>query len=308
MRTTPKALGEAALVRLGVATVARSLSRPRPLVLAFHDVVPDDVPSVGDASLHLPLGRFRALIDVLQHRADIVDLGQIIQDPGAAAGPVRVALTFDDAYSGALTLGLAELARRGLPVTVFVSPGLLGRHAFWWDVLARPGGGGLEPSLRDRALGQWRGREAEIRAAVGPGTTEPTSAEGEPAIPSHARSATEEELRAAASCSLVRLASHTWSHPNLTRLGPRELGDELARPLAWLAERYSQVEPWISYPYGLSSPSVRRAARDAGYRAGFRIDGGRVRRRDAELDLPRLNVPAGLSPRGLELRLAGLLA
>lgn len=299
MRKPLKALGEVGLVRLGFAALSRALSRRHSIVLAFHNVVPDDAPSVGDASLHVRLGRFRALLDVLENHGVIVGLEEFVDGSAPGGGP-KVALTFDDAYCGAVTIGAGELARRGLPATIFVSPGLLGSRVFWWDALAEPAGG-LPAALRERALDEWRGREDEIAAGA------PELFRDESRIPPYARSGTEAELRKTADFPSIRLASHTWSHPNLARLETSELGEELQRSLAWLRERFANVDPWLSYPYGLSSPAVRDATRDAGYRAAFRIDGGHLRPGDDAFALPRLNVPAGLSPHGLELRVAGLL-
>jgi peptidoglycan/xylan/chitin deacetylase (PgdA/CDA1 family) len=107
----------------------------------------------------------------------------------------------------------------------------------------------------------------------------------------------------------ITLASHTWSHPNLAALAAAELEDELQRPLAWLRERFTGVLPFISYPYGLSSPAVERAAADAGYEAALRIDGGWLR--DGSVNryaIPRLNVPSGISDAGFRLRCSGVLA
>ncbi len=52
------------------------------------------------------------------------------------------------------------------------------------------------------------------------------------------------------------------------------------------------------------------AAAAAGYAAALRVDGGWIPdpRAADRLDLPRLNVPAGVSRRGFELRTAGMLA
>ena len=117
--------------------------------------------------------------------------------------------------------------------------------------------------------------------------------------------ATEEELRSAIRTGLVTLGSHSWSHPNLAALDEVELSGELSRPLEWLRSRFEGVVPWISYPYGCSSPHVERAARALGYVAGLLIDGGWIRapmRRP--FALPRRNIPAGLSGPGFSLRAA----
>jgi peptidoglycan/xylan/chitin deacetylase (PgdA/CDA1 family) len=102
----------------------------------------------------------------------------------------------------------------------------------------------------------------------------------------------------------LTVASHTWSHPNLSALNEDALGAELRRPLDWLRERFAGVPAWIAYPYGLASNTVREAARAAGYDAGFMVAGGWIERAGGDaLAQPRLNIPAGLSTSGLRLRL-----
>ena len=70
----------------------------------------------------------------------------------------------------------------------------------------------------------------------------------------------------------------------------------------WLASRFDRAIPWLAYPYGRYSPLVEAIARECGYRAALRGGGGPLRA-DAELPytLPRLNIPAGLTPDGLIL-------
>ncbi|HEX5635142.1 MAG TPA: hypothetical protein VFX50_17985, partial [Gemmatimonadales bacterium] len=126
-----------------------ALARRRPLgtlVLAYHNIVPDDAPPTGDRSLHLPLARFRAQLAQLARTHEVVSLDDLGAPP---RGPrPRAAITFDDAYAGALALGLDAVAEHGMPATIFVAPALLGRERTWWDALAVPGAGLAEPARR----------------------------------------------------------------------------------------------------------------------------------------------------------------
>ena len=88
-----------------------------------------------------------------------------------------------------------------------------------------------------------------------------------------------------------------------------ELAEELTRPLEWLRARFGATLPVLTYPYGLQSTAVQRAADQAGYQSAFLITGGWLPRTDLQRQrfaLPRLNVPAGLSLRGFEMRVSGL--
>jgi peptidoglycan/xylan/chitin deacetylase (PgdA/CDA1 family) len=302
LREAAKPVLEEFLARTGAIRLSRARAARRPLVLAYHNVVPDGAAPGGDASLHLPREAFARQLDALVRDYDVVPLDRILEDTGARRARPRVAITLDDAYRGAMTVGVEELEQRGLPATVFVAPALVGGPGFWWDAFAIPEADRTARTFRARALEEWGGKDPEVRRRA--------SALGVPEreVPPHAAPATADELRAAARHRGLRFASHSFTHPNLCRLRGPELLQELTRPLAWLRERFADVVPWLAYPYGLSSPAVEQAARAAGYQAAVRIDGGRLPARAANrYAIPRINLPAGISLNGFALRIAGLL-
>lgn len=283
-----------------LAPVARLALRGRSLILAYHNVVPDDGRIPGDATLHLRRSDFRSQLAELRRSWCVVPLSEILTEP--ADPRPRIAVTFDDAYRGALELGLPELERYEIPATVFVAPGCLGAPAFWWDELADEDGGGLAEDTRTHALEALQGDGARIRAWAARAGRPPRSA------PRLMQPATVEELESAARSPLLRVGSHTWTHPNLSRVSDSRLDEELTRSREWLAARFPSSLPWLSYPYGSSDPGVERAARAAGYEAALRVEGGWLARRPPNrFALPRLNVPAGISPAAFRLRLAGVL-
>lgn len=287
----------------GPARLAALLARDRALVLAYHGIVPDGALPVGETALHLPQRAFAAQLDLLVDEADVVPLEQLLATPATATRRPRVAITFDDAYQGAVVSGAAELARRDLPATVFVSPAFLGGGSFWWDALAGDDGA-LPGDLRAHALTALGGRDAAVRAWA----ADRGIAARDAALPAWARAASEAELEHAVASAPLTLASHTWSHVNLATADAPTRASELVRAHRWLGERFpASYRPWVSYPYGGDDAVVFAAARDAGYTAGFRIVGGAYRGSPAAHAMPRLNVPAGLSRDGLMLRLAGLV-
>jgi peptidoglycan/xylan/chitin deacetylase (PgdA/CDA1 family) len=298
-----KSLGERALVGSGVAG---RLARRRParrVVLAYHNVLPDGTAPAGDRSLHLARLGFAAHLDLLRREAHVVPLAEVLEPSAPRRGDPRpvVAITFDDAYAGAVSAGVAELAARGLPATICVAPAFLDGHTFWWDALASPVEG-LAPAVRNAVLDGCRGDDAAAREwAASRGI--PVNEDLPPAL----RCAGEAELHAAAAVPGIAFASHTWHHRNLARLEQAELREELGRTREWLDQFGSRALPVVTYPYGLHSAATRSLAAEAGYLAGFRVDGGRLRDGDDRFALPRLNVPAGLSPEGLMLRLAGIV-
>lgn len=297
-----KAALEGGLVRSRLADAGRLTRRRGVLVLAYHNIVPSGVEVRGDRSLHLPEALFAAQLESLRATHDVVPFDTLFNADGARGRRPRAVITFDDAYRGAVTVGLRHVVARALPATVFVAPAFVGGRFFWWDVVTQAGAPGPTESLRKFALEECRGMDDVVRQwAEGSGYRLS-------ALPADAACASENELRMASKLPGITFASHSWSHPNLVRLRPTELDEELARPLAWLGERFGNVVPVLSYPYGLASPTVERAAASAGYRAGVLVTGGWTARRPRNpFALPRLNVPAGLSPNGFVLRTAGLL-
>jgi peptidoglycan/xylan/chitin deacetylase (PgdA/CDA1 family) len=273
------------------------------VILSYHNVVPTGEQAVGDLSLHIGQRRFGEHLDRLLETHDVVPLSEL-RVGQVAEGRPRAVVTFDDAYLGTITAGFDELSRRGLPGTVFVPPGCLGSDGFWWDRIASPHEG-LGPEVRSHALEALGGKGEQILAwARGEGMT---LAE----LPGHARPATRDELLAAARSGRFELGSHTWSHVNLAGVAASEALDEMSRGHAWLDDVDAAIPcvDWLAYPYGLySAEVVAAAAQTVGH--AVRVDGGAAEvggswTADAHR-LPRINVPAGLSPHGLVLRLAGL--
>lgn len=273
------------------------------VILSYHNVVPRGESPVGDRSLHIDQARFGAHLDRLADTHDIVPLGSLV--PGTApSGRPRAAITFDDAYLGTITAGFEELARRGMPATVFVPAGLLGCEGFWWDRLASTSGG-LSPSVRDHAMERLGGHQHRVLDhAVAEGRTPA-------ALPGHARPADEPTLLRAVADSDFTLGSHTWHHVNLAGVPLDEALTEMRRGHEWLRtlEDRERAVDWLAYPYGHSTPEVEAAA-GAVARCAVRVEGGaaEVQGRWVAADhrLPRVNVPAGLTSDGLSLRLAGL--
>jgi peptidoglycan/xylan/chitin deacetylase (PgdA/CDA1 family) len=271
------------------------------VVLAYHNIVPLGAEAGGERALHLDQGRFGRQLDALSRTHDVVSLSEVMR-AGAATRP-RTVITFDDAYRGAVTAGVDELIRRGLPATIFVAPGFVGDGAFWWDALADPRAGVLDPAIRRHALERLAGQDRDVRAwaaAQGLGCITP---------PAHARVASEAELLAAARHPGITIGSHSWSHPNLAALTRDQVVAELRRSLTWLEERFAGVLRWLAYPYGLATPAVHETARTAGYEGALMVSGGWLGRHPAATPyaLPRLNIPAGVSDAGFVMRTSGLL-
>lgn len=292
------------MVVAGVDRLARLRVAPSGVILAYHNVVPRGEALAGDLSLHLEQDRFSDQLDFLLETHDVVSLDELVDSDWTVTSRPRAVLTFDDAYEGALTAGIDELERRGLPATVMVAPGLLGAPT-WWDLLAPEGGGPLPEKVRNHCLLELRGRNDEVLAWA----REEGLGLGE--LPPHALPASEERVVEAGRRPGISLAAHTWGHPNLARHSPEECRDEYTRCRSWLAERNVRYSDWLAYPYGLYSRDAAELARTR-FRGGLRVEGGLAWRKGQVTApqgvLPRVNVPRGMSLNGLRLRLASVLS
>ncbi len=282
---------------------ARRRLRGARLVLSYHNVIAGNAaPSSGDAALHLAFADFCAQLDAIE--ASRMPVARSDEPAPSADAPPQLAITFDDAYAGALKLAVPELARRGMAATIFVAPNLLGTPTAWWDRLADAFGGGLPPAVRDRVLGApLHGRSDRVLAAA-------TSARWALRAPNEElRIGTESEVAdALAAHPQLRLGAHTLSHVNVSELPAEELDVELTEPLRWLRSRWGdRVVPWMAYPYGLSSPEARARVARSGYAGAFLLRNEWQRASTDPHAIGRFNVSRGLSTMGFRARLAGLL-
>jgi peptidoglycan/xylan/chitin deacetylase (PgdA/CDA1 family) len=281
-----------------IAWMTQRRVRGKRLILAYHGIIPEGETPAGERALFVTQRDFAKHLDVLVAEADVAALERI-DEPGD--GRPRVAITIDDAYRGAVNVGVRELAARSLPATIFVAPARLNNHVFWWDALLYKGGK-LDEKLRDHALHALGGEDERVRSwAKNVGI--PTLDE----LPEYAQVATRDELAAALSFPGITLGSHTWSHPNLASLGIVEVVAEVRRSREWLrAEFGEKVIDWFAYPYGLDSVQARLAVADAAYAGALCIGGGWHRPADvSRFARPRFSIGAGLSVAGLRARLHG---
>ena len=298
MKRFLKHRAERVLSSKAVGRVTRYRVRGKRLILAYHGIVPDGEAPAGERALFVRQADFAAHLDVLAEVADVAPLNDIDE---IGDGRPRVAITFDDAYRGAVREGVRELAKHRMPVTIFVAPGRLDNHVFWWDALT---GDALEPAaeLREYAIGTLGGVDERVRAWASSSSTPFTDA-----LPDYARTATVDELREATAHPGVTVGSHTWSHANLASLNTEAIDSEVVRSRDWLRATFAdKAIPWLAYPYGLDSTLAHLVLADASYRGALRIVGGWHSAGEfSPFSRPRLNVPAGLSANGLRSRLLG---
>ena len=289
---------ELAMSSSAVGWMTQRRVRGKRLILAYHGIIPEGETPAGERALFVGQRKFAMHLDMLAEEADVAPLARI-DEPGD--GRPRVAITFDDAYSGAVNEGVRELTKRGLPATIFVAPGRLNGHVFWWDALSHVSGA-LDATVRDYALQELEGADERVRAWADSRAL-PTCE----ALPAYAHAATRAELAAAVALPGITVGSHTWSHRNLASIGIADVASEVCRSREWLrAEFGDKAIDWLAYPYGLESAEARAAVAEASYEGALRVDGGWHRAAEVSpFARPRFNVGAGFTVAGLRARLHG---
>lgn len=250
------------------------------LVLAYHNIVPVGASRSGDRSLHLTADTFARQMDLLSSELEIATLESVVGSSGQR-NP-RAAVTFDDAYFGAINVGVRACIERNIPCTVFVAPGLLGCVPHW-----------------DRAANANRWSESDRQSFLVErrGIGEHTAYSHDEDATHLLRIATEEEIRLLCTSPLVALACHTMHHPNLAALTTQECVDDIRSSYEWLKERFGKnVRDMVAYPYGHPPQDPEVVLAQSGLSAGFVVGGMWFTPDQCERTrISRWNVPSGMS-------------
>lgn len=114
-----------------------------------------------------------------------------------------------------------------------------------------------------------------------------------------------EELQALASDSLIRIGSHSISHPNLLRTGPDVVRRELAGSKAELEHILGRQILWFAFPYGAYDAELVSLARAAGYERIFTTTPAILDPDESSFIVGRVSVEPDDWPLEFRLKLAG---
>jgi peptidoglycan/xylan/chitin deacetylase (PgdA/CDA1 family) len=203
----------------------------------------------------------------------------------------RVVVTFDDGYRDNLTNALPIAESKGVPITVFVTSGILGnRNGLWWDRLAmllrsRPpqvgeidlpvggrnvrlplGSSGIRADLDSVRRHLLPLRVTEIERVID-AVSEQWQVGSAP--PPDAGTLTLEDLLQLAASDTATIGAHTVDHVRLRDRPAREQQDTIAGSKEDLEQLTGRAVPHFAYPFGRrgdfddrSVDAVRSAAFD----------------------------------------------
>jgi peptidoglycan/xylan/chitin deacetylase (PgdA/CDA1 family) len=265
---------------------------------------------------------FTEQLEILRRHTNPVALGELLDSLHNGGSTKRaVAVTFDDGYADCLTTIKPLLERFGVPASVFVVTGWLGREP-WWDRLARifAPSRKLPEKLQVEVRGEehtWalercegpRGRKTlvwDLYRLLNPlNPDERTTLLGEIILsvgvpadedPEH-RCLTPEELALLAAGGLIQPGAHTDTHVNLDCLPVTDQQAEIATCKLVLEEILGRPVSAFSYPHGSLNGVTRRLVRQAGFSYGCGSRPDAVFPESDPFELPRLWVPDLDGPR-----------
>jgi len=284
------------------ARARRRLDGSRAAILTYHRVLPDadaDRLAVEPGMVVTP-STFALHLDVLEEHFRVLPLHEIATRlvEGLALPTGACAITFDDGWRDNALHALPELARRGLPATIFVVTGRVGsRGAFWPDEVCRCLASLPAPDRQRLARELGAGPGDPVQALLSHLKPQP-EAQREGALEhlraaAPVRSADERELLdweelARMSAAGVDVESHGATHAILTSVAPHEALEELRASREQLRARGHGRHGLLAYPSGAHDAQVRELSRAAGYRAAVTIERGLAEAGGDPLALPRL--------------------
>ena len=81
-----------------------------------------------------------------------------------------------------------------------------------------------------------------------------------------------DEIKKMNECRLIDFASHTKTHPLLTKLENYQLKEEIYNSKLEIEKRLGKKIYFFAYPYSEANQSIKTAAKKAGYLAAFFAD------------------------------------
>ena len=242
-----------------------TMRRDRTLILCYHRVAE----GVEDP-FHLCVrpGNFAAHLEEVSRSREPSTLDDV---PVSSRRP-RVVVTFDDGYRDNLTNALPIAESKGVPITFFVTSGILGNHnGFWWGRLgtllrARPshvreldlpvggrnvrlpvGSSGIRADLDSVRRHLLPLRVTEIERALDAVSDQWQVGS---ASPPDAQTLNPEDLLRLAASDTVTIGAHTVDHVRLRDRPAREQRDTISGSKRELEQSIGRTVSHFAYPFG----------------------------------------------------------
>ncbi len=319
--------------RLGISRVWRLVFRSGIPILAFHGVLPDQwsFPFNATGKFISPERLYEFVLGI-KSIFRIVALNEIIDNlvAGRQMPPNVMAITFDDGYANLYEYALPVLRRLDVPVTVFVTTGLIDSDSLLWNDLLEYA---VHTTRRESIDCEWIGRSFQLRT---PGEKQaailqmkdrlkempPDRLEGSvrnliERLDVRLREEAAHNIRFLTSQQIKEMAaqgiafgSHTVTHRILSKLGGKEIETEVVRSKDHLEAILNKEVTLFAYPNGRKQDfddRVKAALRSAGYVAAFTTIRGMLKTGDDLLEITRITIDGRWSYSEFEAEATGVL-
>jgi len=262
------------------------------VVLTFHRVL-NDAEFQQTCSLSGIVVRrqtFEKLADYVTNKYQVVDF----EAAAKASDPrLRLLFTFDDGWKDNYTNAFPVMRQRGIPSTIFVCSGLVGRKLPFWPELVASILGNVQPAVSGAATEalieelktyapahrtQYIARLYELHTPI-PGET---GYEGDETV-------SWDEIREMAAAG-VRFGCHTQTHQILTAVPAETARREVRESKRAIERALQQPCDLFAYPNGNSSLLTRRMMAEEGFTAAFTTRRAAWTAASDPMAIPRVNV------------------
>jgi peptidoglycan/xylan/chitin deacetylase (PgdA/CDA1 family) len=272
------------LARLGGVWWARRRLRAEGavVVVALHRVLEDaDLERTNSLpGIILRRPTFEGLAEHVSRSYEAVDLARPI--PRGPGTRLRIALTFDDGWIDNYAAAFPIARSHGIPITVFVCPGLAGRQSpFWPERLAasirtaRPSATSEEIEAVVERLKPCSPDAQRIAAAVRPDGADSTIGW--------------DGIRRMAGLGVV-IGAHTQTHQILTTLPSAAARVEIRESKSAIEQALGSRCDLFAYPNGNHSAQTRALVAGAGFRLAFTVERGAWMAATDPFAIPRVNL------------------
>ena len=233
---------------------------------------------------------FESLAEYVSGKYEAVDFAQAVEAP---AGKLRVMFTFDDGWKDNFTNALPVMRTRGMPATIFVCPGLVGRTLpFWPEVVASLVGKASPPvtgTETEALIETLKTYSTERRRQFIARLYERHAPAGGGEAYNGDRTVSWNDIREMDEAG-VKFGCHTHTHQILTTVPAQTARQEIRESKHAIETALCKRCDLFAYPNGNTSAATRRILAEEGFTAAFTTQKGAWTSGSDRMAIPRVNV------------------
>jgi peptidoglycan/xylan/chitin deacetylase (PgdA/CDA1 family) len=266
----------------------RWLNRHKLLIVRYHGITDQqDPPGIENHDRkHISLEKFDRHIAYLTKYYRVIALDEAISwiKSGKRLKPYSAAVTFDDGYKNNYWYAYPILKKYNCPATIYLTTDLIGSNKIFWideleylinhtrqtEVVLTPGQSFYLHTLQDKLKGLKSITKFLLHQPTEIRHKTIASLKDQLMVYPVAHSRDYQfldwdEIREMMASGLIRIGSHTCSHPMLTEISFSEQTDEIRNAKAKLEEILGITVKSFCYPYGVYDNRIKELVRESSY-------------------------------------------